>query len=171
MNRRSRRNLLNDRELKDDKKEGDSKGKIITERKAFRGLEEFGDYYENRDRKLKEQAVPAQSHLFDKCVFYILGYVGRGDESRYRFYKLIEKNGGKIVLVITSHVTHVIADHLCQSKRNQLDKAIEQRQLVVVRPEYIYKCIEEQKMLDPTPFLSSKPKTRSVLDMLDKPKK
>ena len=146
------------------------KGSVITERKAFRGLEEFGDYYVNRDKKLQNQAVPAQSHLFDKCVFYILGYVGRGDESRYKFYKMIEKNGGKIVLVITSHVTHVIADHLCQSKRNQLDKAIEKRQLVVVKPEYIYKCVEEQKMLDPTPYLSSKPKTRSVLDMLS-PKK
>ena len=136
------------------------------ERKVYRNLEEFGDYWENRSRKLREQAVPAQSHLFDKCVFFILGFVGRGEESRYAMTKMIEKNGGRTVLMISAQVTHVVADHLCQSKRNQLDKAIEKRKIVVVKPEYVFKCVNEQKLLDPTPYLSSKPKTRSILELI-----
>ena len=155
---------------KEEGKENRGNGNICDncERKVYRNLEEFGDYWENRSMKLRNQMVPAQSHLFDKCVFFILGFVGRGEESRYAMSKLIEKNGGRTVLMISAQVTHVVADHLCQSKRNQLDKAIEKRKVLVVKPDYVFKCVEQQKLLDATPYISSKPKIRSILDMIPK---
>ena len=162
--------MYNGRRIPTKKGEGkENKGNgNICERKVYRNLEEFGNYWENRSNKLSNQRVPAQSHLFDKCVFFILGFVGRGEESRYAMSKLIEKNGGRTVLMISAQVTHVVADHLCQSKRNQLDKAIEKRKVLVVKPDYVFKCVEQQKLLDPIPYLSSKPKIRSVLDLLQK---
>lgn len=113
-------------------------------------------YYILKDQKLEAQAAKAETTLFKGLTFYILGYVGRGEESRYSISKQIERNGGRTCMMIDSHTTHVVAKNLCHSKRKQLDKAIEKRKILVVIPEYVEKCIEQQKLLEPTPFLSAK---------------
>ena len=122
----------------------------------------FLEYWDLREQKLEKQREIAESHVFDGCVFYILGYVGRGDDSRFSMNKLIEKNGGKSVIMITSQVTHVVTRNLCQSKRKMLDQQIEKRKIAVVSPEYIHDCIKDQKLLDPTPYLTSKIKTTPI---------
>lgn len=136
----------------------------------FKDLDDVANYYHHRSEKLENQMVPAETKLFKDCVFFILGYVGRGESSRYAMTKLIEKNGGRTVMMVCAAVTHVIAEHLCHSKRNQLDKSIEKRKVVVVRPEFVFDCVAQQKLLDPSPYFSSKQKAATIDKFLEKPK-
>ena len=131
-------------------------------------MDSFLEYWDLRERKLENQREKAESHVFAGCVFYILGYVGRGDDSRFSINKLIEKNGGKSVIMITSQVTHIVTRNLCQRKRKMLDKQIEQRKVLVVSPEYIHDCIENQNLLDPTPYLTSKQKATLITNYFHK---
>jgi hypothetical protein len=139
-----------------------------TDRVVKSGIDAYGNYWRNRMMKTESQAVPAQSRLFNDCVFFILGFVGRGKESRLSLTKLIEKNGGRTVIGICSQVTHVITDHICKSRRNQLDAAIEKGRIAVVKPEFVLKCVEEQRIVDATPYLSSRPSSRTI-DSMFKP--
>ena len=113
----------------------------VSKRVVLKGLDEFGDYWKNRAEKQEKQMEQAQSRLFDRCVFFILGYIGRGEDSRYNLTKQIEKNGGRTVVCICGQVTHVVATHICHSKRSQINQWIENRKLCVVKPEYVSDCI------------------------------
>lgn len=126
------------------------------------------DYWYLREKKLTAQAEKAETTIFNSCVFYILGFVGRGEDSRLRLSKEIERNGGKTTLVITSHTTHVISRNLCHSKRTNLDKSIEKRNLIIVAPEYIGECINQGRLVDPAPFITVKPKTKPITNFFPK---
>ena len=140
-----------------------------SDRVVLTGLDAYGEYFRNRMEKANSQMVPAQSHLFNNCVFFILGFVGRGDVSRLSLTRLIEKNGGRTVIGICSQVTHVVADHICKSRRNQLEDAIEKGRITVVKPEFVLKCVEEQRIVDSTPYLSSRMSNKTI-DSMFKPK-
>ncbi|KAK8883773.1 hypothetical protein M9Y10_042872 [Tritrichomonas musculus] len=120
------------------------------------------NYWETREKKLEAQMQKAETSIFKNCVFYILGYVGRGEGSRYRLSKIIEQNGGRNEIMVTSRTTHIISRSICHSKRHNLDKSIERRHVVIVGPEYIFECIKQGKLIEPTPFITVKQKATLV---------
>ena len=122
----------------------------------------YDEYWNLRIQKMTKQMEKPETTIFQNCVFYVLGFIGRGDDSRFRLAKEIEKNGGRTTLMITSHTTHVISTHLCHSKRKMLDNAIEKRKLFVVSPNYIKECIKAGKLLEPDPFITARQKSRTI---------
>lgn len=136
-----------------------------SDRVVFSGIDAYGNYWKNRMMKSESQRVPAQSRLFNNCVFFILGFVGSGEESRLNLTRLIEKNGGRTVIGICSQVTHIIADHICKRRKHQLEQAIEKGRIAVVKPEFVIKCVEEQRIIDAAPYLASKPSNRTIDSM------
>lgn len=116
------------------------------------------NYWKSREKKLEAQMQKAETSIFRNCVFFILGYVGRGDESRYRLSKIIEQNGGRNDIMVTSRTTHIISRDICHSKRRVLDKSIERRNIIIVGPNYIFECIKQGKLIEPTPFITVKQK-------------
>lgn len=132
--------------------------------------ETIEDYWKTREKKLEDQMQIAETSIFKNCVFYILGYVGRGDESRYRLSKIIEKNGGRNEIMVTSRTTHVISRDLCHSKRHNLEKSIERRNIIVVGPNYIFECIKQGKLIEPTPFITVKQKSPLITNFFQQNK-
>jgi len=125
------------------------------------------DYWRSRELKLIDQMEKPMTQLFKNCVFYILGFVGRGSESRLSLSKTIERNGGRATLAITGQVTHVVATNLCHSKKKQLFKAINKRKMVIVNPEYVFECVKQGKMIDPTQYLSVKQDSCLITEFLE----
>lgn len=123
---------------------------------------EMDDYWERRTMKLANQAEKAETNLFRGLVFYILGFNGRGEDSRYHMTKVIERNGGRTCMMISSHTTHVIARSICHSKRTMLDKAIEKRKIFVVSQDFLFDCIKQNRILDPEPYMTSKQKAKTI---------
>lgn len=154
--------FIQEKKQEEDKKNEGNKRVMEHRSNEFKDLDDVSNYYHQRSKKLDTQMAPAETNLFKDCVFFILGYVGRGESSRYAMTKLIEKNGGRTVMMVCASVTHVIAEHICHSKRNQLDKAIEKRKVVVVRPDFIFDCVAKQQILDPSPYFSSKQKAATI---------
>jgi hypothetical protein len=115
--------------------------------KRDKKLQEIEDFYRNQMRKQELQAENAQSKLFSKFVFYILGYCGRGKDSRFNMVKEIERNGGRTVLFMNGQVTHVITRGVCHRKMEMLEAPFESRKLVIVSPEWITDCVKKQKVL------------------------
>lgn len=133
----------------------------------FEGID---DYWKLREEKLEKQAQKPETDIFKNCVFYILGYVGRGEKSRHLLAKRIEKNGGRNTFIYTSSVTHIITNNLCKRKRVILDKDIENRKVFVVKPCFIDECIKEGKLLSPDKFMSSKQNAKKITDYLQESK-
>lgn len=133
-------------------------------------VDSIESYWETREKKLKAQMQVAETSIFKNCVFYILGYVGRGEESRYRLSKIIEKNGGRNEIMVTSRTTHIISRAICHSKRHNLDKAIERRSIIIVEPNYIFECIKQGKLIEPTPFITVKQKAPLITNFFSSEK-
>jgi hypothetical protein len=98
-------------------------------------------------KKAEAQVEKSQTNIFKSCVFYFLGFTGRGKDSRYNMGKLIEKNGGRSVMFLTGQVTHVLTRGVCHRKKQMLQPWVEGRKMAVVIPEFVEECIKAGKLL------------------------
>lgn len=119
---------------------------------AFLGLrpvkrEMVANYFTDREERRKAEGEIPTSAIFSKCVFFILGFTGRGSDSRLQLVRDIERNGGSSVLFMCGSVTHVVTRHLCARKKKQLEKDMKNRRLYIVTPEYIKDCAAAGKRL------------------------
>lgn len=124
-------------------------------RPAPGGLKPFDDldrYKKLEEDKLARQKAKCESNIFKHCVFHILGFVGRGEHSRFAMSKMIENHGGCTCFVITASTTHVVTRSLCQRRTELLARWVESRKLILVLPEYIRACVEARKLLPPEKF-------------------
>lgn len=119
---------------------------------TMKSRDDFEDYFALQQKKLEAQMEKAVSTIFKGCVFYILGFVGSGDDSRYSLTKLIERNGGRATLMLTGSTTHVATKSLCHRRQELLEKAVTARRLVLIEPKYIRDCVDAGKLLDPAGF-------------------
>ena len=118
----------------------------------LKAYDDLDRYKVLKEQKLAKQREKHESELFKNCVFHILGFVGRGENSRFAMSKLIEKHGGCTTFVITASTTHVITRSLCHRRSELLSRWVESKKLTIVLPEYVEKCVEAGKLLAPEQF-------------------
>jgi hypothetical protein len=128
---------------------------------------DIGEYIEAQERKQREQAETAVSSLFKGCVFYFLGFTGRGKDSRYNMGKIIERHGGRCVIMMSGQVTHVLAQNVCHRKKQILEDAIERQRVVVVRPGYVDACVQAGRMVSTQEFTTMKSRSRQIMNYFE----
>jgi hypothetical protein len=132
--------------------------------RSVQHVPEYEDYVVEQERKQLEQAEPAISSLFGGCVFYFLGFTGRGKDSRYNMGKVIERHGGRCVIIMSGQVTHILAQNVCHRRKQLLDDAIQRQKIAVVRPEYIDACVQAGRLLPPQEFATMKSKSPQIMN-------
>jgi hypothetical protein len=108
---------------------------------------DVSDFIAIQARKHEAQAEKPQTSIFKSCVFYFLGFTGRGKDSRYNTVRVIERNGGRSVMFLTGQVTHVLTRGVCHRKKQMLAPWVEGRKMAVVVPEFVEECIRAGKLL------------------------
>jgi hypothetical protein len=132
------------------------------QQKPTKKLQEVEEFYKAQMLKQDMQMEKAETKLFSRCVFYILGFCGRGKESRFNMVKVIEKNGGRAVLFMNGQVTHVVTRGVCHRKKAMLEESVESRKLVIVAPEWVEECVKAQRLLAVDRFQSVTWKKNSI---------
>jgi hypothetical protein len=105
------------------------------------------EFINRQKKKTEAQREKSETTIFKSCVFYFLGFIGRGQFSRYNMGKVIEKNGGRSVLFLTGQVTHVLTRSVCHRKKQILLPWVQERKVAVVVPEFVGECIKAGKLL------------------------
>jgi hypothetical protein len=105
------------------------------------------EFYRMQGHKLEGQAAKAETQIFRNCVFYFLGFTGRGKDSRYNMVHVIERNGGRSVMMLTGQVTHVLTRGVCHRKKQILAPWVENHKIAVVLPEYVEQCVHAGHLL------------------------
>lgn len=136
---------------------------------ALKDRDDMETYYINQQKKLELQMEKAETSIFRNCVFYVLGFVGRGSESRYNLSKIIEKNGGRTVFMMTPSTTHIITRNICHRRQQNLEKSIANHKITIVVPEYIDACVKAGRLLAPDKFSCNKPNKSPGIDSFFKP--
>ncbi|KAJ2747971.1 deoxycytidyl transferase [Coemansia sp. BCRC 34301] len=106
---------------------------------------DFGMYFDQRKRKLAEQAeqraatAPRRDQIFAGVVFHINGYT---QPSHYELKLLLVERGGRFLHYLSKkQVTHIIASGLTMSKEKEF------RNYKIVHPEWVVDSVKAQKML------------------------
>ncbi|KAJ2861395.1 deoxycytidyl transferase [Coemansia aciculifera] len=112
---------------------------------AVPGFGDFGLYFDQRKRKLAEQAeqraaiAPKHDQIFAGVVFHINGYT---QPSHYELKLLLVERGGRFLHYLSkTQVTHIIASGLTMSKEKEF------RNYKVVRPEWVVDSVRARKLL------------------------
>jgi hypothetical protein len=116
--------------------------------------QDASEFFENQRKKHKAQAETPETSIFKSCVFYFLGFTGRGKDSRYNMNKVIEQNGGRSAMFLTGQVTHVLTRGVCHRKKEMLEPWVEGRKISVVSPDFVDRCIQAGKLLPADRFPS-----------------
>lgn len=106
----------------------------------------FGEYFEEKGRKLIEQqhdeiGIGIRSNIFKDMVFHATGYLN--DPSSAEIQKMIVENGGIYSHFLSSSVTHLIATQLSYSRYKS---TMTSKKLEAVKPEWIIRCLKEEKI-------------------------
>ncbi|KAJ2356283.1 deoxycytidyl transferase [Coemansia sp. RSA 2618] len=126
---------------------GDSKAGLNAgnEESLAPGFGDFHTYFDQRKRKLAEQAqqsaeqAPKYKPIFAGVVFHINGYT---QPSHYELKKLLIERGGRFLHYLSkTQVTHIIASNLARSKEKEL------RNYKVVHPEWVVESVRANRLL------------------------
>jgi hypothetical protein len=105
------------------------------------------EFFRMQGQKQERQVAKAETQIFRNCVFYFLGFTGRGKDSRYNMVHVIERNGGRSVMMLTGQVTHVLTRGVCHRRKQLLARWVESHKIAVVLPEYVEQCIRAGHLL------------------------
>ncbi|KAG9302909.1 hypothetical protein G9A89_022326 [Geosiphon pyriformis] len=126
-------------------------------------------YWENRNKKLKEQRPNTAFQLFSGVVAYINGFTGKTKDIDLR--RIIMKNGGEISYLFGARrCTHIItAMGLCGSKTHKYLTS-RRNNIKIVKPEWIIESVAAGKRLHEARFRVVKDETQaSLLDIIKNP--
>jgi hypothetical protein len=80
--------------------------------------------------------------------------------------KLIERNGGRSVLVLNNQVTNVLTLGPSHGRKELLRTYVEQGKMAVVKPEFIDECVKAGKLLPPAEFSILKTHAKGITRFL-----
>eukprot|EP00736_Rhodelphis_marinus_P005096 Rmarinus@m.12025 len=128
---------------------------------------EWRGYFEERDRKLRDQRPEATSQILQGVCVWFNGRTTGG--TVWDLARIVQANGGKTSSMPRRRkITHIVADNVCASKAEQIKREAGAGMIPVVHSSWLHACVEARRKVPVHDFLIVRDKSQSCFTKLQR---